>query len=86
MDSARREQDGVAPVMPLVKQLEAAKTKEQLFAVQMEWAPYGEQEFFGAYIGADEKNATENILTGTPEYFARSSQSDCLKPRKRMPS
>ena len=62
MDSARREQDGVAPVMPLVKQLEAAKTKEQLFAVQMEWAPYGEQEFFGAYIGADEKNATENIL------------------------
>ena len=62
MDSVRREQDGVAPVMPLVKQLEAAKTKEQLFAVQMEWAPYGEQEFFGAYIGADEKNATENIL------------------------
>ena len=62
MDSARREQDGVAPVMPLVKQLEAAKTKKQLFAVQMEWAPYGEQEFFGAYIGADEKNATENIL------------------------
>ena len=62
MDSARREQDGVTPVMPLIKQMEAAKTKEQLFAIQMEMAPFGEQEFFGAYIGADEKNATENIL------------------------
>ena len=62
MDSTRREQDGVTPVMPLIKQMEAAKTKEQLFAIQMEMAPFGEQEFFGAYIGADEKNATENIL------------------------
>ena len=63
MDSARREQEGLSPVMPLIKRLEAAKTKEQLFAIQLDMAPYGEQEFFGAYIGADEKNATENIVT-----------------------
>ena len=62
MDSARREQEGLTPVMPLVKRIEAAKTKEQLFAIQLEMMPYGESEFFGAYIGADEKNATENIL------------------------
>ena len=62
MDSARREKEGLAPVMPLIKKLEAAKTKEQLFAVQMEMAPYGESEFFSAYIGADQKNAVENIL------------------------
>ena len=62
MDSARREKDGIAPVMPLIKLLEAAKTKEQLFAIQMEMMPYGNMELFGAYIGADEKNATQNIL------------------------
>ncbi len=63
MDSARREQDGLSPVMPLIKRLEAAKTKEQLFEIQLEMMPYGEQELFGAYFGADEKNATENILS-----------------------
>jgi len=62
MDSARREKDGIAPVLPLIKRLEAAKTKEQLFAIQLELMPYGNSEIFGAYIGADEKNATQNIL------------------------
>ena len=63
MDSTRREQEGLSPVMPLIKKLEAAKTKEQLFAIQLEMMPYGESEFFHAYMGADEKNATENILS-----------------------
>ena len=63
MDSARREQEGLTPVLPLIKRLEAAKTKEQLFDIQLDMARYGTQEFFGAYIGADEKNATENIVT-----------------------
>ena len=62
MDSVRREQDGLAPVMPLIKRLETAKTKEQLFAIQLELMPYGNMEIFGAYIGADEKNAAQNIL------------------------
>ena len=62
MDSVRREKDGLAPVMPLVKQLEAAKTKDQLFDIQLQMMPYGDMEFFRAGIGADEKNATENIL------------------------
>ena len=62
MDSARREQDGLAPAMPIIKRLETAKTKEQLFAIQLELMPYGNSEIFGAYIGADEKNATQNIL------------------------
>jgi len=63
MDSARREKDGVTPVMATLKRLEAAKTKDQLFAIQLDMAPYGEQEFFGTYIGADEKNASQNILS-----------------------
>ncbi len=62
MDSARREKDGLAPVMPMLKRLEAAKTKQQLFTIQLEEMPYGEQEFFSAYFGADDKNASQNVL------------------------
>ena len=62
MDSARREKDGLAPAMKDIKALEAAKTKDQLFALQLKWMPYGESQFFSAYIAADEKNAAENIL------------------------
>ena len=77
MDSTRRNKEGVAPVMPLIKKLEAAKNVKQLLAIQLELAPYGEQEFFYAGFGADEKNATQNILSiyqsgltlGQKEYY-----------------
>ena len=83
MDSARREKEGLAPVMPIIKQLEAAKTKDQLFALQLEMAPYGEQEFFAAYIGADDKNASENILNifqsgltlGQKDYYVENDEA-----------
>ena len=77
MDSVRRNQEGVAPLMPLIKRLEKAKTNDQLLAIQLELAPYGEQEFFYMGFGADEKNATQNILNvfqgglsmGQKEYY-----------------
>lgn len=77
MDSTRRNKEGVAPLMPLIKKLEAAKTNKQLLAIQLDMAPYGEQEFFYAGFGADEKNATQNILSiyqgglslGQKEYY-----------------
>ncbi len=83
MDSARREQEGLAPVMPLIKRLEAAKTKEQLFDIQLEMMPYGEQEFFSAYIAADEKNAAQNILSvsqsgltlGQKDYYVETDEA-----------
>ncbi len=63
MDSARRESDGLAPVMGLIGKMEKAKTVAQLFDIQLEMMPYGDMEFFHAYMGADEKNATQNILS-----------------------
>lgn len=62
MDSVRREKEGLIPVMGEIHALEAAKNKEQIFKIQLSMMPEGESEFFSAYIGADEKNATENIL------------------------
>ena len=63
MDSTRREQEGLQPVMPLIKKLEAAKTIQQLFDVQLEMAKFGDSEFYRAGMGADEKNASQNILS-----------------------
>ena len=83
MDSARREKEGIVPVMPIIKKLEAAKTKDQLFSVQLEMMPYGESQLFGAYIGADEKNAAENILNisqggltlGQKDYYVENDEN-----------
>ncbi len=62
MDSARREKDGLAPAMQLINKLEKAKTVAQLFEIQLQMAPYGDMQFYRAGLGADEKNATQNIL------------------------
>ncbi|MBR4572044.1 MAG: M13 family metallopeptidase [Prevotella sp.] len=63
MDSVRRNNEGVAPVMPVIKRLEAAKTTKELLDIQLSLAPYGEEEFYNTYIGADDKNASQNILS-----------------------
>lgn len=62
VDSVRRNEEGVKPVMPIIEKMEAAKSIDELFAIEMELAPYGNSEFIGAYIGADDKNSTQNIL------------------------
>lgn len=77
MDIDRRNQEGVNPVMPLIKRLEAAKSNKQLQDILLELTPYGTQEFFYAGFGADDKNATQNILNiyqsglslGQKEYY-----------------
>ena len=62
MDSVRRNNEGVAPAMEMIRKMEAAKTKAQLFELQLQLAPYGDTYFMRAGIAADEKNATQNIL------------------------
>lgn len=62
MDSARREKEGLSPVMPLIRKMEAAKTVKQLFDIQLEMARYGDTQFYRAGMGADQMNASQNIL------------------------
>lgn len=62
MDSERRDAEGIQPVMPIIKKMEAAKTVKQLFAIQLELVPQGDREFYTSYISADNKNSTMNIL------------------------
>ena len=77
MDSVRRNKEGVSPVMPLIKEINAAKTMKELKAIQLKNASfgYGMPMWYGFY--ADEKNAKMNILNvgqggitlGQKEYY-----------------
>ena len=63
MDSVRRNNEGIAPVKPLLDELKAAKTKEALEQLQLKYASRGIGLSFGSYFSADDKNVTMNILT-----------------------
>lgn len=63
MDSARRNQEGIAPVKPMLDEMEAAKTLEALRQVQLKYGKMGFGVPFGSYFGADDKNVTMNIFS-----------------------
>ena len=62
MDSVRRNNEGIAPVRPLLDEMEAARTKAELTAIQHRYAALGYGVPYGYGFGADEKNVTMNIL------------------------
>ncbi|WP_028898206.1 M13 family metallopeptidase [Prevotella sp. HUN102] len=62
MDSVRRNKEGVAPVMPLLNEMEAAKTLNDLRAVQVKYALFGYGIPMSYGFDADEKNAKMNIF------------------------
>ena len=63
MDSARRNREGVKPVMPLIREMEAAKTKAALMKLMEKYAMKGFGRVYSAYFGADEKDSKNNILS-----------------------
>ena len=77
MDSVRRNKEGVKPVIPLINEIEKAKTVADLRKVQLKYATFGYGVPMGIGFGADEKNATMNILNiyqggiclGQKEYY-----------------
>ena len=62
MDSVRRNEEGVRPVMPILNEMEAAKTLVDLRKVQLNHPVAGYGIPLGYGFGADEKNAKMNIL------------------------
>ena len=61
-DENRRNADGVAPIMPMLNRIQAARDVKSLVALQMEMSTYTSNEFYGIYIGADRKNSKQNIV------------------------
>ncbi len=77
MDSVRRNKEGVKPVMPLINEIESAKTVADLHSIQLKYALFNYGVPMGIGFGADEKNAKMNILNiyqgglvlGQKEYY-----------------
>lgn len=61
MDVDSRNKAGIAPVKPLMDEIEAAKTKDELQKLQVKYAWMGLGLGYGAGFAADEKNVTMNI-------------------------
>lgn len=82
-DSDRLNREGVTPVMPLINELEGAKTTAALDEVKFKYAPYGLSGFMFMGFGADEKNSKMNILNvyqggltlGQKEYYLDSDSA-----------
>lgn len=62
MDIKRRNQEGVAPVRPLLDEIESATSLDALRNLRLKYAKFGYGVPFNSYFGADEKNVTMNIL------------------------
>ena len=63
MDQDRRNREGLAPVKPLLDEIEAAKTLDELNALKLKYAKIGYGVPFSSWFGADDKNVTMNILS-----------------------
>ncbi len=62
IDSVRRNADGVAPVMPYIKEVEEAIDKHDLEKIQEKYAAYGYGVPYRYLFAADEKDSKNNIL------------------------
>ena len=62
LDVDARNKAGIAPVKPLLDEIEAAKTKDELRKIQLKYMKMGYGVPFGYGFAADEKNVTMNIL------------------------
>ena len=77
MDSVRRNKEGVTPVMPLLQEMENAKTVAALRDLQLKYATFGYGVPMDYGFDADQKNAKQNILNisqggltlGLKEYY-----------------
>ena len=83
LDVDARNKAGIAPVKPLLDEMEATKTKEDLQKVQLKYAAQGYGVSFGGGFGADEKNVTMNIFNinqgglslGQKDYYVNNDEA-----------
>lgn len=83
MDSVRRNNEGTAPVQPLMKEIESATTLQALKQLQLKYADMGYGLPYGYYFASDEKNASMNILSlmqdgltlGEKEYYLENDEA-----------
>ncbi|TPG32341.1 M13 family metallopeptidase [Flavobacterium pectinovorum] len=62
LDTIGRNKRGVAPLQPYLKKIDAIKNVADLQKYLVEMEPEGGNDFFGIYIGADDKNSSKNSV------------------------
>lgn len=63
LDVNRRNKEGIAPVKPLLDEIQNANTKQQLQQLQLKYAQQGYGVAYSSYFSADEKNVSMNIFS-----------------------
>ncbi len=83
LDVDSRNKAGIAPVKPVLDEIEAAKSKEALQQLQLKYADHGYGVCFAGGFGADEKNVTMNIFNvyqagltlGQKDYYVNNDEA-----------
>ena len=63
LDVDRRNREGIAPVKPVLDEIEGARTVAALRQLQLKYAAQGYGVQFGSYFSADDKNVSMNIFS-----------------------
>lgn len=63
LDVDRRNREGIAPVKPVLDEIEGARTVAALRQLQLKYAAQGYGIQFGSYFSADDKNVSMNIFS-----------------------
>ena len=63
LDTIGRNKRGIEPLKPYLKKIDAIKNVADLQKYLVEMEPLGGNDFFGIYIGADEKNSSKNSVS-----------------------
>jgi len=66
MDTVGRNKNGVKPLQPYLKKIDAIKKVTDLQNFFIEMQPQGGIGFFGVYVGADAKNSNKNSVNLSP--------------------
>ena len=62
MDSAKLNNDGIAPIMSDLNQIASIKTPKDVYMTLAEMRKNGMQPFFYMYVGADDMNSDMNMV------------------------
>lgn len=66
MDTVARNKQGIKPLLPYLKKIDAVKDIKGLQALLTEMEPEGGVGFFGVYIGSDAKDSNKNVVSLSP--------------------
>ncbi len=66
MDTVGRNKNGIKPLQPYLKKIDAIKNVTDLQNFFIEMQPQGGIGFFGIYVGADAKNSNKNSVNLSP--------------------